>query len=105
LLSSLFLATKLLLSTPKNTQTPKIATMLRDVPSPPLPDAPSAAINNNAVALALLTPPSPVYPALHRLIGRTNLFQDGAENCLSDLPLTGYSPAKKKVGNSTHGRD
>ncbi len=59
--------------------------------------------SNNKVALVLLTPPSPVSPASHRHIGRTNLFRDCAEKHLSDLPLMGYSPAKKKVVNHTCG--
>jgi hypothetical protein len=43
LLSSLFLTAKLLATTQKKTPTPKIVILLRDVPSPPLPFAPSAA--------------------------------------------------------------
>ncbi len=70
--------------------------MLKDTPSPPLPDAPSAAITNNKVALAVLPPPSPSSPALDLCACMSNLFQDAQENRLSDLPLTGYSPAKKE---------
>ncbi len=42
MLSSLFLAAKLLLLTTKKNPTPKIAIMLRGIPSPPPPNAPSA---------------------------------------------------------------
>ena len=50
------------------------------------------------VALSLLTPPSPLSPALPHCSGVVNLFRDGVEKRLSDLPSTGYSPAKKKGG-------
>ncbi len=42
MLSSLFLAAKLLLLTTEKIPTPKITIMSRDIPLPPLPDAPSA---------------------------------------------------------------
>jgi hypothetical protein len=44
-----------------------------------------------------------VSPALHRLIRRRNLFRNCAAKCLTDLPSTGYSPAKKKEVSCTHG--
>jgi hypothetical protein len=77
--------------------------MSKDVPLPPLPDAPSAAITDNEVVLTLLTSTSPVPHLSHRLVGRTILFWGGAEKHLSDLLMAGYSPAKKKVGNRTGG--
>ncbi len=76
---------------------------LQDAPLPPSPDAPSAAITNNEMALALLAPPSPASPALPRCAGATNLFRDGAKKRHSELPSTGYLPAKKKGGRRTRG--
>jgi hypothetical protein len=70
-------------------------------PPPPLPSAPSAAVTNSKVALALIAPPSPVSPAPHGRAGGTNLFRDGVKKRHSDLPSTGYSPAKKKGGRRT----
>ena len=64
-------------------------------PSLPSPDAPSFDVTNNAVAFALLPPPSPVSPASPQCAGATNLFQ---EKRPSNLTSTGYSPVKKKGG-------
>ena len=81
----------------------KNTTMSQDSPSLPLPNAPPAASTNNKVALALLAPPSPSSPTLHRCAGVANLFCDSVENDahkrLFNLSLTGYSPAKKKGGS------
>jgi hypothetical protein len=77
--------------------------MSQDATPPLLPNAPSAAVTNNKVELALLAPPSPVSPALHQHARVTNLFQDGAKKHHSNLPLTGYSPAKKKGVRVAHG--
>ncbi len=65
----------------------------QDAPSPPSPNAPSAAVTNNKVALTLVAPPSPASPALPWRAKATNLFQDGAKKHHSDLPSTSYSPA------------
>jgi hypothetical protein len=96
LLFSLFLTKKLLITTQKKTRTPKIIIMSRDVLSPPSPFAPSAAITNIEVALAVLPPPSPASPVSDWSAGLSNLFRNSQEKCLSHLPLMGYSPAKKK---------
>ncbi len=81
--------------------------MTKDASSPPLPDAASTAVTNNKVSLALFAPPSPVSPALHWHAGVRNLFPDGAKTDtnkrVSNLPSTGYSPAKKKGSCRTHG--
>jgi hypothetical protein len=77
--------------------------MSQDAPSPPSLDAPSAAITNNKVALALFVPPSPASPALPRRAGAMNLFRDGTKKHHSDLPSTGYLPAKKKGRRHTCG--
>jgi hypothetical protein len=75
--------------------------MSQDAPSPPSPDTPSTTVMNNKVALALVAPPSPASPASPRCAGAINLFRDGAEKHHSDLPSTGYLPAKKKGGRCT----
>ena len=75
--------------------------MSQDTPSPPLPDGPSTADTINKVVLALIAPPSPASPASPRCAGAMNLFRDGAEKHHSDLPSTGYLPAKKKGGRCT----
>jgi hypothetical protein len=96
LLSSLFLTAKLPFTTSKKTPTPKIVVMSRDVPLLPLLFAPSAAVTNYKVALAVLPPPSAVSPASDWPAGASNLFCNSQEKCLSNLPLMGHSPAKKK---------
>jgi hypothetical protein len=48
--------------------------MTKDTLSPPSPNAPSAAITNNKVALTLLSLPSPTSSALHQRAGVANLF-------------------------------
>ncbi len=70
-------------------------------PPPPSPYAPSAAVTNSEVALALIAPPSPASPAPHGRAGGTNLFRDGVKKRHSNLSSTGYSPAKKKGGRRT----
>ncbi len=79
----------------------QITAMSRDVPPLSSPNAPSAAVTNNQVSLALLAHPSPASPASHRYAQVTNLFQDVAKKHIFDLPSTGYSPAKKKGGRCT----
>ena len=73
--------------------------MSTNPPSPPLPNAPSSDVTNDAIAFALLPPPSTVSPALPQCAGATNLFQ---EKRPSDLASMGYSPAKKKGGRHLH---
>jgi hypothetical protein len=80
----------------------KYIAILKDAPPLPSPNAPSAEVTNIKVAIALLAPPSPASPTLYRRAGVTNLFRDGAKKHHSDLPLTGYSPAKKKGGRVAH---
>jgi hypothetical protein len=53
--------------------------MPNHTPSPPIPNAPSTALTNNKVVLALLAPPSPASPALHQCAGVMNLFCDGTK--------------------------
>jgi hypothetical protein len=77
--------------------------MSQDTPSPPLPDGPSTADTINKVVLALIAPPSPASPASPQRAGATNLFQDSTKKHHSDLPSTGYLPAKKKGGRRTPG--
>ncbi len=81
MLSSLFLTAKLLVTTLKK--------MLS-------PFASSAAVTNNEVALAILPPPSPASPTSDLPAGVSNLFCNSQEKCPSNLPLMGYSLAKKK---------
>jgi hypothetical protein len=76
----------------------QITTMSRNHPSPRSPNAPSSVVTNDAVAFALLPPPSPLSPVLPQRSGATNLFQECSEKRASDLTSTGYSPAKKKGG-------
>ncbi len=79
--------------------------------APPLPNAPSAAITNNKVALATLAPFSPSSHASDRCAGVSNLFWNNAKinndsnKRAGGLPLTGYSPTKKKVGHASRGAD
>jgi hypothetical protein len=77
--------------------------MSQDTPSSPSPDAPSTAVTNNEVVLALVAPPSPASPELPQCAGATNLFQDGTKKHHSDLSSTKYLPAKKKGGHRTSG--
>ncbi len=80
----------------KQTPTPKNVIVSRDVPSLWSPFAPSTAVTNNKVALAVLPPPSPVSPASDRHASVSYLFCNAQEKHLSNLPSTGYFPAKKK---------
>ena len=57
----------------------QITTMSRNHPSPPSPNAPSSDVTNDAVAFALLPPPSPLSPASPQRSGATNLFQECSE--------------------------
>ena len=74
-------------------------------PPPPSPNAPSPAATNAVVALSLIAPPSPLFPASPRCAGAGNLFRDASENQVLVLVSTGtgYSSAKKKVGHHTCG--
>ena len=79
--------------------------MSQDRPPLPSPNAPPAAVTNDKVALALLAPPSPIFPSSHWRASVANLFRDcveiDANKRLSYLPSTGYSPTKKKGGSQT----
>jgi hypothetical protein len=77
--------------------------MSQNHPSPRLPNAPLSDVTNDAVAFALLPPPSPLSPASPQRSGATNLFQECSEKRASDLASTGYSPAKKKGGRRIRG--
>jgi len=77
--------------------------MSRNHPSPRSPNAPSSDVTNNAVAFALLPPPSTLSPASPQRAGVTNLFQECSKKRSSDLASTGYSPAKKKGGRRIRG--
>ena len=83
------------------------ATMSQDMPLPTLPGAPTAAITNNAVALVLLTPPSPTSPTLHWHAGLTNLSGIASKRTLTRgflishwrgvPPLRSWGGAKRPV--------
>ena len=77
--------------------------MSRNHPSPRSPNAPSSDVTIDAVAFALLPPPSPLSPASPQRSGATNLFQECSEKQASDIASTGYSPAKKKGGRRIRG--
>jgi hypothetical protein len=77
--------------------------MSRSHPSPRSPNAPSSDVTNDAVAFALLPPPSTLSPASPQRAGATNLFQECSKKQSSDLASTGYSPAKKKGGRRIRG--
>ena len=77
--------------------------MSRNHTSPRSPNAPSSDVTNDAVASALLPPPTTLSPASPQRAGATNLFQGCSEKRSSDLALTGYSPAKKKGGRRIRG--
>ena len=77
--------------------------MSRNHTSPRSPNAPSSDVTNDAVASALLPPPSTLSPASPQRAGATNLFQGCSEKRSSDLASTGYSPAKKKGGRRIRG--
>ena len=71
----------------------QITAMSRNHPSPHSPNAPLSDVTNNAVAFALLPPPSPLSPASPQC----------SKKRASDLTSTGYSPAKKKGGRRLRG--
>ena len=78
----------------------------RHVPKSPLAALAERSVSdvtNNAVAFALLPPPSPLSPASPQRSGATNLFQECSEKRASDLASTGYSPVKKKGGRRIRG--
>ena len=77
--------------------------MSRNHPSPRSPNAPSSDVTNDAIAFALLPPPSPLSPTSPQRSGATNLFQECSEKRASDLASTGYSPVKKKGGRRIRG--
>jgi hypothetical protein len=77
--------------------------MSQNHPPPRSPDAPTAAVTNCEVALALFPPPSSTSPASPRRIVTANIFKDCFEKRASDLATTGYSPAKKKGGRRLRG--
>jgi hypothetical protein len=77
--------------------------MSQNHPLPRSPNAPSSDVTNDAVAFALLPPPSPLSPASPQCSSATNLFQECSKKRASDLASTGYSPAKKKGGRRIRG--
>jgi hypothetical protein len=67
--------------------------------APPSPDAPSAAITNNEVALATLAPSSPSSPASDQRAGVSNLFRDSAEigNSNKNYHRRGIPPRRRSA--------